>query len=114
MGERRGIGRLAAVRRTALGPSAVLRTAAKHSESKLTVSVIIPTLNEAACLGETLRLLRLQRPHEILVSDGGSTDATPKLAAAADRLLVGARGRAAQMNLGAAAATGDVLLFLHA
>jgi rSAM/selenodomain-associated transferase 2 len=78
------------------------------------VSVIIPTLNEAACLGETLRELRAQRPHEILVVDGGSTDVTCELAAAADRLLRGPRGRAAQMNHGAARATGDVLLFLHA
>jgi rSAM/selenodomain-associated transferase 2 len=80
----------------------------------MSVSVIIPTLNEAACLGETLRRLREQAPHEIIVSDGGSSDATPELAAAADRLVVGPRGRAAQMNRGAAAATGDVLLFLHA
>jgi rSAM/selenodomain-associated transferase 2 len=80
----------------------------------MSVSVVIPTLNEAACLGETLRRLRRQRPHEILVVDGGSDDATCELARAADRLLHGPRGRAAQMNAGAAAATGDVLLFLHA
>jgi rSAM/selenodomain-associated transferase 2 len=80
----------------------------------MTVSVIIPTLNEAGCLGETLRLLRQQGLHEIIVADGGSTDATGDLARAADRLLVGPRGRAAQMNAGAAAATGEVLLFLHA
>jgi len=77
------------------------------------VSIIIPTLNEAACLAETLRSLRQQQPHEILVVDGGSTDGTCDLAAAADRLLHGPRGRAAQMNHGAAHASGDVLLFLH-
>jgi rSAM/selenodomain-associated transferase 2 len=78
------------------------------------VSVIIPTLNEESCLGRTLDRLREQKPHEILVVDGGSTDATCQIAAAADRLLHGPRGRAAQMNHGAAHSTGDVLLFLHA
>ena len=78
------------------------------------VSIILPTLNEETCLGETLRRLRELRPHEILVADGGSTDATCEIAIVADKLLQGARGRAAQMNLGAAHATGDVLLFLHA
>lgn len=77
------------------------------------VSIIIPTLNEAACLADTLRSFREQRPHEILVVDGGSTDDTCAVAADADRLLHGPRGRAAQMNHGAAHATGDALLFLH-
>jgi len=80
----------------------------------MSVSIILPTLNEESCLGESLRLLRAQRPHEILVADGGSTDGTCDIAIVADRLLQGERGRAAQMNLGAAHATGDVLLFLHA
>jgi len=81
----------------------------------MNVSVIIPTLNEDSCLDETLRLLRAQQPYEILVVDGGSSDATCRIATAgADRLLTGARGRAAQMNLGASRANGDILLFLHA
>lgn len=80
----------------------------------MSVSVIIPTLNEESCLEETLVLLRQHRPHEIIVVDGGSTDATCRLAAAADLLLHSPRGRAAQMNLGAAHATSEVLLFLHA
>lgn len=81
----------------------------------MSVSVIIPTLNEASCLAETLCRLRQQQPHEILVVDGSSTDATGAIAAAAaDRLLSGPRGRAIQMNLGAAQASGDMLLFLHA
>jgi rSAM/selenodomain-associated transferase 2 len=80
----------------------------------VTVSVIIPTLNEADCLAQTLRELRSEKPHEILVVDGGSTDATRECAAGADRLLHSPRGRAVQMNHGAAQATGDVLLFLHA
>jgi rSAM/selenodomain-associated transferase 2 len=80
----------------------------------VSVSVIIPTWNEAAGLGETLRRLRGEGPHEVIVADGGSTDATCQVARAADRLLQGLRGRAAQMNHGAAHAAGDVLLFLHA
>lgn len=83
-------------------------------QRSLSVSVIIPTLNEESCLGETLSLLRQRQPGEIIIVDGGSRDATCRLAAAADLLLHGVRGRAAQMNLGAAHATGDVLLFLHA
>jgi len=51
----------------------------------------------------------------VIVVDGGSADATREIAAAlADRLLSAARGRARQMNAGAATATGDILLFLHA
>jgi rSAM/selenodomain-associated transferase 2 len=80
----------------------------------MSVSVIIPTLNEERCVSDTLCLLRQQQPCEIIVVDGGSTDATCGLAGTADLLLNGPRGRALQMNLGAAHATGDVLLFLHA
>jgi rSAM/selenodomain-associated transferase 2 len=80
----------------------------------MTVSVIIPTLNEAVCLPQTLQRLRAQKPHEVIVSDGGSTDATLEQAGAADRVILGSAGRAAQMNRAATEATGDVLLFLHA
>jgi rSAM/selenodomain-associated transferase 2 len=80
----------------------------------MNISVIIPTLNEEGCLGETLRSLRVQRPHEILVVDGGSSDDTCRVAAEADRVLHVQRGRARQMNAGAAGATGEALLFLHA
>jgi rSAM/selenodomain-associated transferase 2 len=78
------------------------------------VSVIIPTLNEEGCLEETLRNLRLHKPHEIIVVDGGSTDSTARRATAADRFVQAPRGRGFQLNVGAAYATGDVLLFLHA
>jgi rSAM/selenodomain-associated transferase 2 len=80
----------------------------------MSVSIIIPTLNEASCLAATLGRLRAAGPLEIIVADGGSRDATCALAAAADRLVRAPRGRAAQMNAGAAVARGDVLLFLHA
>ncbi|MBI1914817.1 MAG: TIGR04283 family arsenosugar biosynthesis glycosyltransferase [Planctomycetes bacterium] len=78
------------------------------------VSIVIPALNEEGCIEETVRSLRHERPHEILVVDGGSTDATCQRAAAADAVLAGPRGRAAQLNHGAAHASGDALLFLHA
>jgi len=78
------------------------------------VSIVIPTWNEASCIAETIRSLRLQAPSEIIVVDGGSTDSTVALAQGADRVLVSDPGRAFQMNAGAAAACGDAFLFLHA
>lgn len=81
------------------------------------VSVVLPVLNEEAVLEETLRSLAPWRVagHEVIVADGGSSDATPGIAGRlADRVVEAPRGRARQMNAGAAAATGDVLLFLHA
>ena len=81
------------------------------------LSVVVAALNEAAgiarCLG-ALAPLRT-RGHEVIVVDGGSSDATARLAAPlADRVIAAPRGRAAQLNAGAAAAAGDALLFLHA
>jgi rSAM/selenodomain-associated transferase 2 len=81
------------------------------------LTVVVPALNEAAgiarCLG-ALAPLRA-RGHEVIVVDGGSSDGTPQLVAPlADRVLAAPRGRAVQMNAGAAAAAGDALLFLHA
>jgi rSAM/selenodomain-associated transferase 2 len=74
------------------------------------VSVIIPALNEAAELPETIR--RAAGAHEIILADGGSHDGT---ADRKDALVIRApRGRALQMNAGAASARGDVFLFLHA
>jgi rSAM/selenodomain-associated transferase 2 len=55
------------------------------------------------------------RGHEVIVADGGSEDATRELAAPhADQVILAPRGRSRQMNAGAAAASGDALLFLHA
>ncbi len=80
------------------------------------ISVIIPALNEAAELPETLRRIRLvPEVKEIIIADGGSRDATVKLAEAAGCLVVnGEPGRGRQLRAGAARATGEVLLFLHA
>jgi rSAM/selenodomain-associated transferase 2 len=81
----------------------------------MTVSVIIPTLNEEPVLAATLERARQTGVHEIIVVDGGSTDQTRAVAARrADTVIAARRGRAAQMNAGAALASGDVLLFLHA
>lgn len=81
------------------------------------LSIVIPTLNEAAgvaCALESLAPLRA-RGHEVIVADGGSEDGTRELAnPLADRVIASPRGRARQMNAGAAVATGDALLFLHA
>ncbi|MGH7966199.1 MAG: TIGR04283 family arsenosugar biosynthesis glycosyltransferase, partial [Candidatus Binatia bacterium] len=79
------------------------------------VSVIMPTLNEAAGIAQILARVRQAGECEILVVDGGSDDGTPGIAGAyADRVLASPRGRAQQMNAGAQVATGEVLLFLHA
>ena len=81
------------------------------------LSVIIPTLDEAAGIAATIAALQPLRAagHEVIVVDGGSRDGTPDAARQlADRVLTAPRGRATQMNAGADAASGDVLLFLHA
>ena len=80
----------------------------------MSISVIIPTLNEAKVIADTIRSLRYQQPGEIIVVDGGSADATVAEAKSADRVLSASPGRALQMNAGAAVATGNILLFLHA
>ncbi len=81
----------------------------------MTVSVVVPTLNEEGVLAATLERARQPGVHEIIVVDGGSTDATLATAMrGADLVLAAPRGRARQMNAGAARARGDVLLFLHA
>jgi rSAM/selenodomain-associated transferase 2 len=80
----------------------------------MTISIIIPALNEASCIAPCVQSLRRQGPGEIIVADGGSSDGTPEHARAADRVIAAPRGRAAQMNAGAAVARGEHLLFLHA
>lgn len=82
----------------------------------LAISVVIPTLNEAAELPETLRRLRkVPEVGEIIIADGGSRDATIELARANGcRVVDCPPGRGRQLRAGAALATGEVLLFLHA
>lgn len=81
------------------------------------LSVIIPCLNEAAGIVAALQALQplRQRGAEVILVDGGSSDDSITLATPlADRVLSAPRGRASQMNAGAAIARGGVLLFLHA
>ena len=78
------------------------------------VSVILPARNESGSIQAAIRSARVPGA-EVLVVDGESTDATPDLAAGAGaRVLHSPSGRARQQNAGAAAARGEVLLFLHA
>ena len=79
------------------------------------ISVIIPALNEAERIGATLRSLNGTGAAEIIVVDGGSRDATVQIAEAHGAHVVrGPANRGKQQNLGAAQASGEILLFLHA
>jgi rSAM/selenodomain-associated transferase 2 len=81
------------------------------------LSIVIPVLDEAPHLESLLPELLTTCPDaEVLVVDGGSTDGSGDVAAraAGTRVVRSDRGRARQMNAGAAAASGDALLFLHA
>lgn len=81
------------------------------------LSIILPVLDEASMIGARLAALQALRAQgaELVVTDGGSRDGTPACCAGlADYILIAARGRARQMNAGAAASSGEILLFLHA
>lgn len=81
------------------------------------VSVIIPALNEASDIQQTIEAARRsysQSEVEIVVADGGSTDGTPDLVPEHAILILAPRGRGVQMNQGAAASHGAILAFCHA
>ena len=81
------------------------------------LSIIIPVLNEASVLRQKLAGLQHFRGvgHELILVDGGSDDETLHLAEGlVDQAVTAPKGRSLQMNAGAAVATGDGLLFLHA
>lgn len=82
----------------------------------MTISIIIPTLNEEAHLPRLLEHLKATGAEEILVSDGKSVDGTRNIAATAKAELVecGKRSRAIQMNAAADKSRGEVLYFVHA
>ncbi len=81
------------------------------------LSIVMPVLDEAAIIRRSLEALAplRARGHEVIVVDGGSRDGTPDIARMlCDRVVGSPPGRAVQMNAGARAAAGDVLIFLHA
>jgi rSAM/selenodomain-associated transferase 2 len=80
------------------------------------ISVVVPTLAEAATVGEAVAAAKATLGDcEVIVVDGGSDDGTPEAAAAAGATVVSTAGsRAEAMNAGAARAGGEALLFLHA
>ena len=92
-------------------------TATAGARPTAPLTIIIPALNEGSVIADLLASLAPLRARgvEVVVVDGGSTDGTAEAAApGADRVIVAPRGRARQMNAGAAVAHAPVLLFLHA
>src|SRR5262245_10164047 len=92
------------------------RLSVPSSDAMARLSIIMPVLDEGEAFGKTLDALAELRALgvDIVVVDGGSRDATVQRARMrVDRVVLGLRGRAMQMNEGAAKAAGDVLLFLH-
>ncbi len=79
------------------------------------LSIVIPTLNEAVCIERNIKWAFALRPIDVIVADAESQDETAELARSAGATVVSCqRGRGHQLNAGARAAVGDVLLFLHA
>ncbi len=79
------------------------------------ISVVIPALNEESHLEKTLQSITKQEgDYEFFVVDGGSSDNTVTIAKRYTTVINSLRGRAIQMNTGAKACSGDILLFLHA
>jgi hypothetical protein len=87
--------------------------------SRLRISVIVPVFQEAVRIGDLVRYLLLHGGEalvEVIVVDSGSTDCTAAYAAQAGARVLQSpeRSRAAQMNAGAGAASGEILYFVHA
>lgn len=79
------------------------------------IAVIIPTLNEESHIEKTLKsIMKQDGDYEFFVVDGGSTDYTVPIARKYTGVINSKREWAIQMNTGAKACNGDILLFLHA
>ena len=93
----------------------VVASSNNYVSSRSLISVIIPTLDEEARIPATLlRVCNIQNV-EVIVADGGSHDRTAQYATEMGvRVITSSKGRSAQMNAGAEAASGEILLFLHA
>ncbi|MCC5608285.1 TIGR04283 family arsenosugar biosynthesis glycosyltransferase [Nostoc sp. CHAB 5834] len=79
------------------------------------ISIIIPTLNEAENIKEAIATTQHNTNIEVIIVDGGSKDDTIKIAQSLNvKIISSSPGRAVQMNTGAVAASGEILLFLHA
>ena len=86
-----------------------------YGSYKRRISVIIPTINELDNIEKALKSLKLGNTWEVIVADGGSSDGTVALAKSLGATVIeSSPPKSRQMNQGAARATGDVLLFLHA
>jgi rSAM/selenodomain-associated transferase 2 len=86
-----------------------------HNINNGLISIIIPTLNEAGNIKETIISSQFSNNVEIIVVDGGSKDETLFIAKSLNvKVIISPPGRANQMNVGAMAASGEILLFLHA
>ncbi|MGA9382373.1 MAG: TIGR04283 family arsenosugar biosynthesis glycosyltransferase [Phormidium sp.] len=84
------------------------------TKNQIKISVIIPVLNEANAIKNVLLNLKSYPELEVIVVDGGSEDETVAIAESFGyKVLSSPRGRAIQMNAGAAISTGNILLFLH-
>lgn len=79
------------------------------------ISIVIPTIDEAAVVGQAVESAQQAGASEIIIVDGGSHDATCQVAEQLGACVISSkRGRAVQQNAGAGIATGDALMFLHA
>jgi rSAM/selenodomain-associated transferase 2 len=92
------------------------QSATNWQDRRLQISIVIPVLNEAEHLSAKLQALQVLRERcQLIVVDGGSDDSSLTLAEPlVDKLILSSRGRARQMNAGAAQADAEILLFLHA
>lgn len=87
----------------------------EEARARNRISIVVPVLNEANTLGPLLDSLREVPDAEVIVVDGGSDDGSPAIARSRGaEVMAATRGRGSQMNAGAARATGNLLLFLHA